>query len=94
MRAKVWLQVNWVAGRGAALAKLVPEVREIWARGGAVVVHCNQGFHRSPIGAAILRVSVCGGDLGEVLRTFADGRRIWPGLFREGYQPVVTPSVV
>ena len=80
MREKVWLQVNWVKGRNKAFHSLVPTVRGIWEAGRAVVVHCNQGFHRSPVGVAVLRKHVCGENINKVLQRVSLHRKIWPGL--------------
>ena len=73
MREKVWLQVNWVKGRNKAFHSLLPTVRRIWEAGRAVVVHCNLGCHRSPVGGvAVLRRHVCGENIHKVLSRACD----------------------
>ena len=50
------LPVNWAGGRNAKLDNVLWDIVLALSQGGCVVVHCNQSFHRGPLGLmAVLR---------------------------------------
>ena len=50
------LPVNWAGGRNAKLDNVLWDILLALSQGGCVVVHCNQSFHRGPLGLmAVLR---------------------------------------
>ena len=50
------------------------------ARGQKAAVHCNEGYHRAPMGAAAIVTRVEGSDPEKFLAELAPRRKIWPGF--------------
>ena len=56
----VSIPVQWAAGRTATLDQSLWDVLLALSQGGCVVVHCNQSFHRGPVGLMAILRRLCG----------------------------------
>ena len=52
-------EVNWRGGRDQCLEAVEAVARQVLGAGRAVVCHCNHGYHRSPLGWAVLLYRLC-----------------------------------
>ena len=69
--------VNWTNGRFSQLMSLVPEAAEVLASSQSIAIHCNQGFHRGPLGFAALAKMLFGIDPLRALGLLGRSRTIW-----------------
>ena len=69
--------VNWVNGRHSQLLALLPEAAEVLASSQTIAIHCNQGFHRGPLGFAALAKMLFGIDPLASLGLLGTRRTIW-----------------
>ena len=56
------MAVNHAGSRNEGFRHAVEAAERCWRRGEAVVVHCNEGFHRGVAGAVALAVGTDGVD--------------------------------
>ena len=66
--------------RENALDQASQAVAACAARGQKAAVHCNEGYHRAPMGAAAPTTRVEGSDPQEFVAELALTREIWPGF--------------
>ena len=71
----VQLPVQWAGGRDKLLDEILFDILLALSQGGTVVLHCNESFHRGPIGFMAVCATLFGANVSEA-RTLLLERRI------------------
>ena len=74
---KANVPVSWVRGRLSALNIVLPYCVSALAKKQCVLVHCNQSFHRAPLGFAMLARLLFGCEPSDVLQLLGETRSIY-----------------
>jgi hypothetical protein len=73
--------------RDAALVAVIADCVKAFLNDEAVVLYCNNGFHRTPIGAVAIMKVVCGVPADRALKFIAERRLIWRGFVFRPMRP-------
>ena len=70
--------------RQKSLGSIRDAVFDCWRAGKDAVFHCNQSFHRGPVGTCALAKTICGIAPREFFKRLSRKRKIWPGYYTDG----------